>query len=448
MDALTLARSQFAVTTVFHMIWALIGIGLSFFLVVMEAVWLRTGNEVYYRHTRFWSGIFVVAFGVGVASGIPLEFQFGLNWSKFAGQSGQIMGSILAFEATISFALEAAFLAIVIFGWGRVSRRVHMFSTAMVALGATLSGFWIMSANSWMQTPSGIVTQDGVISVVDHMKATFNPDFPIAFAHIWVASLESVVFMVGGVCAWYILKGRHTSFFLSLFKVLAVFGIILAPLQVVLGDQSGLEVVRNQPVKSAAMEANWETNPPGTAAPWVLFAWPDQAAARNEYEISIPYGLSILSARSLTGTVVGLKDFPSNDWPPVPVPFFAFRLMVLLGLIMVGLAVWTVWQWSRRRLQVENAGRNRLLLRLWVLAIPAGVAATELGWVTREVGRQPWIIYNVLRTSEGASNLGAGATVFSLAMFVVVYGVLLSAFLYFSIRILRKGPDMASPVPR
>ena len=445
--ALSLARGQFAATTLFHMIFALVSIGLSFFIVLLEAMWLRTRNEMYFRHVRFWASVFVVIFGVGVASGIPLEFQFGTNWSRFAGQSGEIMGNLLAFEAAISFALEAAFLAIMIFGWDRVSRRLHMFSAIMVALGATLSAFWIMAANSWMQTPAGIAVAPGKISVVDYFAATFNPDFPIAFIHIWVASIESVAFVLGGICAWYLLKKRNVEFFLPLFKVAIVIAIVLAPLQVFLGDQSGLTVLKHQPAKAAAMEANWKTYAEGEGAPWIVVGWPDDKAEKNDWQIDVPYMLSILDTRSLTGQVEGLKDFPADERPPVVLPFYAFRLMVVLGVGMVLVALLSVWLWLRKRLQTDNVHRNRLFLKIWIFALPAGILATEFGWVVREVGRQPWIVYGVLRTSDGVSGIGTVATAWSLALFILFYVVLLAVSTFFIIRILRKGPDMSSPLP-
>lgn len=444
--ALNIARAQFAVTTLFHMVWALLGIGLSFFLVVLEAFWLRTGKEVYLRHVRFWSSIFIVVFGIGVASGIPLEFQFGANWSRFSASSGQIMGNLLAFEAATAFALEAAFLAVFIFGWGRVGKRVHMFSAVMVALGATLSAFWIMSANSWMQTPAGVTVAAGKISVTDYAAAIFNPSLPISFAHIWVASAESVVFVMGGVCAWYILRNRNKAFFLSAFKILIVAGIILTPLQVYLGDASGREVVKEQPAKAAAMEADWQTNPPGTSAAWAVVAWPNEKAQDNQWQITVPYALSLLATHSINGQVTGLTAFPVDQQPPIAIPFYSFRLMVLLGFLMVAAILWAVWLWWRKRLSPDNVGENRWFLKLWVYAFPLGIIATEAGWAVREVGRQPWIIYGIMKTSAGVSTVGLTATATSLALFIAVYLALSVVFVFFVVRILRRGPDLSEPL--
>lgn len=442
--ALTLARTQFAVTTMFHITWPLLTIGLSFFLVVMEAIWLKTGDESYYRHVRFWSRLLLVVFGIGVASGIPLEFQFGMDWSRFAGFSGPVMGNILAFESAISFALEAAFLAIFFFGWGRVSKRVHFFSCVMVALGATLSAFWIICANAWMQTPAGysIVGQNVVIT--NYWAAVLNPDALIAFAHQWVACIEASLFFVGAVCAWKIKQGKNTDFYLKAFKILIVVGIIATPLQVYLGDASGRTVEKYQPAKLAAMEANWYPNQPGQPASWALIAWPNPQAQDNSWQITLPYLLSILSTHTLTGQVPGLTQFPAQDQPPVAIPFYAFRIMVLLGVLMVVLVFWSLWRWRRRDLKVTSTRWSRLFWTMWTYALPIGFLATYLGWAVREVGRQPWVIYDVMRTANGVSPIGSSLVAGSLALFVVIYVALLVLFIYFARRIIKKGPDMSS----
>lgn len=445
--AVDVARAQFAVTTIFHMLWPLLSIGLSLLMVVMEVLWLRTGDEIYYRQVRFWSVLFILTFGIGVASGVPLEFQFGTNWSRFSAATGNIVGNLLAFEASMSFALEAAFLAVFIFGWNRVSRRMHLFSNIMVAFGASLSAFWIMTANSWMQTPAGASLEGGKITITSYIQATFNPDLPVAFTHIWVASVETTLFFVGGICAWYILRNRNVDFFLKTFKVMVIVGIVVAPLQIFLGDASGLTVIKHQPAKAAAMEANWVTNPIDTSAPWVLVAQPNQEKQDNSWEVNIPYMLSILSTHSLKGQVIGLKDFPVDDQPPVTPPFYAFRVMVLLGFLMLFLVLWSLWQWYRKKLRVESASRYRIFWNFWLYAIPAGFLATECGWIVREVGRQPWLVYGMFRTSEGASPVSMATTATSLSLFILVYIVLLGLFVYFTRNILKKGPDFTSPLP-
>ncbi|HEX7364452.1 MAG TPA: cytochrome ubiquinol oxidase subunit I [Dehalococcoidia bacterium] len=445
--AIDVARAQFAVTTIFHMLWPLLSIGLSLLMVVMEILWLRTGQEIYYRQVRFWSVLFILTFGIGVASGVPLEFQFGTNWSRFSAATGNIVGNLLAVEASTSFALEAAFLAIFVFGWNRVSRGMHLFSNIMVAVGASLSALWIMAANSWMQTPSGATLENGQITITDYLQATFSPDLPVAFTHIWVASIETTLFFVGGICAWYIIRNRNVDFFLKAFKVMVVIGIVVAPLQIFLGDASGLTVIKHQPAKAAAMEAHWTTNPPDTGAPWVVIGQPDQAAQKNDWEVTVPYMLSILSNHSVRSQVTGLKDFPISDQPPVTAPFYAFRLMVLLGFYMLFLVLWALWQWYRKKLSVKTAYKDKIFWKFWIYAIPAGFLATECGWVVREVGRQPWLVYGIMRTSEGVSPISATMAIASLSLFIVIYLILLALFIYFARRILKKGPDLTSPLP-
>jgi cytochrome d ubiquinol oxidase subunit I len=446
--AVTLARTQFAVTSLFHITWPLLTIGLSFFLVVMEAIWLKTGDESYYRHVRFWSRLLVVVFGIGVASGIPLEFQFGTNWSAFASFGGPVVGNLLAFEAAMSFALEAAFLAIFIFGWGRVSKRMHFFASIMVAFGASLSAFWIMCANAWMQTPAGYSIVGQHVVITDYRAAVLNPDAMLAFAHMWVACIEASLFFVAAICAWNIKQAKNTAFFLKIFKIMVVAGIIVTPLQIYLGDASSRTVETYQPAKLAAMEANWSPNAPGTPASWAIVAWPDAQAQDNLWEIKIPYLLSILSTHTLTGQVPGLREFPVENQPPVAIPFYAFRIMVISGFAMLFLIFWALWKWRKRGLEAGSAPRNRLFWSLWTYALPLGFIATYLGWAVREVGRQPWVIYNVMRTAVGVSPVSPSVTAGSLAMFVMIYIFLMAVFIYFARRIVIKGPDMSATYAR
>ncbi len=443
MDALILSRAQFAVTTIFHMIWPLLSIGLSLMMVVMEILWIRTKDEAWRRHLRFWSRIFILVFGIGVASGVPLEFQFGTNWARFSAASGALFGNILAFEASMSFALEAAFLAVFIFGWKKVSRGMHLFANIMVAFGASLSAFWIMGANSWMQSPAGVAMQNGSIVITDYLRAVFNPYLPVSFAHIWAASVETTLFFVGGICAWYAIRRRETAFFMKAFKLILIMAIAAAPLQILLGDASGISVFRNQPEKSAAMEASWTTNPPGTGAPWAIVAWPDPEAQKNRWALEIPNLLSILDTRTRTGTVPGLSTFPRDRQPPVTIPFYAFRIMVALAFLMLGLVIWSLVAWGRGRLADGLAEKRTALWRWWMIAIPSGFIATECGWIVREVGRQPWIVYGLMRTSEGVSPLSPGSAAASLALFSALYAALLVLFTVATVRILRKGPEPA-----
>lgn len=446
-NPLMLSRVQFAVTTIFHMLWPLLSIGLSFLMVIMEIMWLRTKDEAYYRHVRFWSRIFILTFGIGVASGLPLEFEFGTNWAGFSKAAGDFFGNILGFEGSMAFALEAAFLAIFIFGWKRVSKGVHLFSTIMVAFGASLSAFWIMDANSWMQTPAGVRMINGRIEVTNYLAAVFNPDLGVSFSHMWVACVETTLFFVAGISAWYILRKKHIGFFLKSFKIAVILAVVITPLQIYLGDLSGRTVVDYQPAKAAAMEAHWNTNAPGTGAPWAIVAWPDPAGQKNLWAIEVPDVLSLLSYHTFTGQVTGLKAFPKSDQPPIALPFYAFRIMVLLGFIMAFMMLLALWYWYRGKLRPDAAAGHEKFWKIWYCGIPLGFIATELGWIVREVGRQPWIIYNLMRTDQGVSKLSASTAAVSLLFFTAVYVALFVLFVTFTRKILVKGPDLTSPVP-
>ena len=290
-DHIFLSRLQFAFTALFHILWPAFIIGVSIFLVAFEALWVNTGKEIYYRHARFWTHLFLLNIAVGVVTGIPMEFQFGTNWNQFSQAGGDFLGHMLGFEAATAFMLEASFLGIMIFGWKRVSPKMHLFATSMVAFGASLSSFWIMTANSWMHTPTGGHFSQGKFFITSNTEAIFNPNMYWGVSHMWVACLEISLFFVGGLSAWYILKGRHVDFFLSSFKMAVIASIVIAPLQVWLGDGSGRSTFRYQPVKLAAMELHWETNPVGHAAPWHIVAWPDIKSEKNKWSVDIPYGL-------------------------------------------------------------------------------------------------------------------------------------------------------------
>ncbi|NSW87086.1 MAG: cytochrome ubiquinol oxidase subunit I [Syntrophobacteraceae bacterium] len=444
-DHVTLSRLQFALTAHFHILWPVLSIGLSLFLVVMEALWLKTGNIVYYRHCRFWSRLFLVNFTVGVVSGIPMEFQFGTNWAPFSVAGGDFFGHMLGFEAAMAFMLEATFLGIMAFGWNRVSPRVHFFSTCMVALGSSLSAFWIMVANSWMHTPTGGVFIDGRFVITDKLAAIFNPDMPWGVSHMWLACIEISVFVVGGLSAWYILKGRHVDFFLKSFKIAVIAAIVVTPLQILVGDGSGTAVYEHQPAKLAAIEAHWETNPPGEGAPWKIIAWPNKARQDNDWAIEIPYALSLITTKSPTGPVRGLREFPVEDQPPVLLPFYAFRIMMAVGFLLFFLMLWTAWTWYRGGLDADRIMDRKRLLHAWIAAVPLSYIGMETGWITREVGRQPWILYNMLRTTDAATNMPASAVGGSLLTFAVLYPLLFVLFVYFAKRIIAAGPAEAVP---
>jgi cytochrome d ubiquinol oxidase subunit I len=443
---LHLSRILFSFTIGFHIIFPVLTIGLSTFLVLLEAIWLKSRNEIYYRHLRFWSRLFLLNFAVGIVTGVVMEFQFGTNWASFSQFAGGFFGNILGFEAAIAFAAEAAFLALMMFGWGRISPKVHFFSTVMVSLMAVVSAFWIMDANSWMQSPTGVIVQNGKLRVIDYSEAIFNPFFMVSFIHKILACLQISLLVVGGISAWYLLKNRHVEFFFKSFKIAFFTAIFVAPLQIINGDSMARIVYKFQPEKGAAMESRWETNRPGEGASWSILAWPDQKNERNSFSISIPYMLSILADHSLKGKVAGLKNFPPQDRPPIVLPFYSFRIMTALAFLFLLLAVLTwiaLYKDNSARLMIKH----KKLLRFWVFSIPLGYIAMEFGWIVREVGRQPWSIYHIMRTESGISPVTSDMVWFSLILFFVIYSLLFIFFIVFFRKILNEGPDFKSPVP-
>jgi len=447
-DIVNLSRSQFAMTAIFHILWPILTISLSAFLVLVEALWVRTRNLLYYRHARFWAKLLVLNFAVGVVSGIPMEFQFGTNWAGFSRYAGEFVGNILGFEGTMAFMLEAGFIGVMLYGWGRVPRGVHLFATSMVAFGSSLSAFWIMVANSWMQTPAGVTVVNGRLVVTDYMAAIFNPDMVWGVAHMWVGAMETGAFVIAGISAFYLYRRRHAEFFLRSFKLALMALLVIAPLQIWLGDSSGFDVFHNQPAKGAAIEGYWHTNPPGTGAAWALLAWPDQTQQKNDWALELPNMLSVLGTHSLTGQVTGLADIPRADQPPmVPLLFYAFRVMAGIGVWFMALAFWSAWIWRKTRGSLNSMLQQRKLLLAWVLSIPLPYIAIESGWVVREVGRQPWVVYGMLRTRDAATLLPAGTVAASMTMFAVFYAVLVTTFAVFAYKWLKQGPDLTALPP-
>jgi cytochrome d ubiquinol oxidase subunit I len=442
-DTVTLSRLQFALTAMFHIIWPVATIGLSLFLVFLEFKWIRTGEEAYLRHAKFWSRLFFLNVAVGVATGIPMEFQFGTNWSGFSKAGGDFFGHMLGYEAAMAFMLEASFIGIMIFGWDRVSPGVHLFATAMVALGASLSAFWITVANSWMQTPRGGFFDQGKFVVTDHVAAIFNPDMAWSVSHMWVAALEISVFVVGGLSAWYLIKNRYSDFFLKSFKWAAVAAIVITPLQIGLGDGSGRAAYLYDPAKLAAFEAHWQTNPAGQGASFSVLAWPDPEGEENRWSIEVPVLLSLLTTHTTTGQIKGLRDFPREERPPVALPYYAFRTMVAAGMALLLLALWTLGVWKKGGLSPGRITSQKWLLRAWLAAVPLSYLAMETGWVTREVGRQPWAIHGMVKVADAASAIPATAVATSLAAFTLVYAFLALVFVLFARRIINQGPGPA-----
>ena len=441
MDALVLSRIQFAVTTMFHILFPAFTIGLSLYLVVVEFLWLRTREEIYYRLYRFWVRIFAINFGVGVVSGIVLEFEFGTNFSQFSQAVSNTFSPLLGFEVMTAFFLESGFLGIMLFGWERVHRRVHFLATCLVSFGSILSAFWILAANSWMQTPAGYTLIDGKFMVTDFGAVIFNPSTLVRMAHMTMASFETSAFVVAGISAYYLLQRRHVLLFRRSLGIALVMAGLFVPLQVLMGDLSGRQVFRHQPAKLAAIEAHWETNK-DKGAPFVAVAFPDMQAEKNRFEISIPNALSLLVTHSFNGRVPGLKEFPREDRPNVPLLFWAFRVMVGIGFGLLAVMAWALLLWRKGRLF-----ESRPFLRTLLIIHPLGFLAVELGWITTEAGRQPWLVYNLMRTSEGVSPIAPGNVVWSLSLFVLIFLLVGGSYFYYVLKTLRLGPDVSSPIP-
>jgi cytochrome d ubiquinol oxidase subunit I len=425
----------------FHILFPVLTIGLSVYLAVVEALWLWTKSEIYYRLYRFWVKIFAIHFAVGVVSGIVLEFEFGTNFARFSQAVANVFAPLMAFEALTAFFLEAGFLGIMLFGWRRVPKTVHFFSTCLVAFGANLSAFWIISANAWMQMPGGFELVDGKFMVTSFKDAIFNGFFPPFLLHMLVASYQTAAFAVAGISAYFILKGRNILFYRHSLGLALITASLWSPLQVIIGDFNGLKVARFQPAKLAALEAHWETNV-REGAPFVVLAVPNTEEERNTFEIAIPNLLSLLVTRSWEGRITGLKEFPPEDRPDVIIPFLAFRLMAGIGFLYVFVMVLAFVLWRRGTLF-----HSRPFLWLLVAVQPLGFIATEAGWALTEVGRQPWVVYGLLRTSQAISPIPVGNIIWSLSLFFIFFAVLGASYFYYVLKTLSRGPDLTSPIP-
>jgi len=439
LDALILSRLQFAFTIAFHIIFPSFTIGLASYLAVLEGLWLVTKNEAFKTLYLFWVKIFAISFGMGVVSGVVLSYQLGTNWSVFSTVASPVIGPLLAFEVLTAFFLEASFLGVMLFGWKKVGPGLHVTATALVAIGTLISAFWIISANSWMQHPTGFTTlPDGTLRAVDWWKVIFSPTFPERFAHMALAAYLTTALVVGAASAWRLLRrgpDEEEPAQLALRMAIGMFAIV-APLQLLVGDMSGKEVMHVQPAKLAAIEAFWETR---TEQPFHIAAWPDRAAEGNRFEISIPKLGSLITAGSTDAEVKGLKAFAPQDRPPVFIVFWAFRVMVGLGLLMIGLGAWGVWLMWRTR----GPEYSRPFLWAAVAMGPAGFIAVISGWIVAEVGRQPYVVYGVLRTADAVSPVGAGQVSASLLAFMVIYAVIFSVGVLYILRLIGEGPEAA-----
>jgi cytochrome d ubiquinol oxidase subunit I len=442
LDPIVLARAQFAFTMSFHIVFPAFSIGLASYLAVLEAIWLWTGREVFLNLFHYWLKIFAIAFGMGVVSGIVMSYQFGTNWSVFADKTGPVIGPLMAYEVLTAFFLEAGFLGVMLFGLDRVGPRLHFVATLMVAIGTLISAFWILSANSWMQTPAGYaVNPDGQFVVVDWLKVIFNPSFPYRLVHMVLAAYLTTSLVVGAVGAYHLLRAPHLAGPRVMFSMAMWMAALVAPIQILAGDQHGLNTLEHQPAKVMAMEGHYQSHKDG--APLVLFGLPDQAAGRVDYEIAIPKLSSLILKHSLDAPLAGLDTVPRENWPPVPITFWSFRIMVALGFLIFGLGLFSLWTRWRGTLFVSRP------LHIFALTMgPAGFIAVLAGWITTETGRQPFTVYGLLRTADAASPLAAPAVGSSLLAFVVVYFVVFAAGAIYILRLMAASPHHGEQGPR
>ena len=438
-DAFMLARIQFAFTVSFHIIFPSITIGLASYLAVLEGCYLKTHNPVYKQLYLFWSKIFAVNFGMGVVSGLVMAFQFGTNWSGFSEFAGSITGPLLTYEVMTAFFLEAGFLGVMLFGWNKVGPRLHFFATCMVALGTFMSTFWILASNSWMQTPQGYIIENGVVVPTDWLAVIFNPSFPYRLAHMAIAAFITSALLVVATGAWHALKGKRDAAVNKMLSMGLGLLMVLVPLQVLVGDMHGLNTLKYQPAKIAAVEGHFK-NEGNEPTPLILFGIPDMEAEETKYKVEIPALGSLILTHSLDKQVPALTEFAKEDRPNSTIVFWSFRIMAGLGMLMLLLALWG--NWLRRG---QRWGNKPLFLRFAVLMGPSGLVAVLAGWFTTEVGRQPWVVYGVQRTADAVSGHGVLPMTISLAVFIVIYCSVFGVGTYYLLHMLKKGPDNSLP---
>ena len=434
MDVLWLSRLQFAAATFFHFLFVPLTLGLSILIAIMETIYVRTGDEDYKRMAKFWGKLFLINFAIGVVTGITLEFQFGTNWSQYSRYVGDIFGSLLAIEASVAFFLESTFIAVWAFGWNKLSPKAHAITIWMVAIASSLSAVWILIANAWMQHPVGYVIRNGRAELTDFLAVISQSAAVHQIIHTLSGAYILGGFVVMGVSAYHLLRKQETAFFKKSFRLGLAFALIFAVVEVVQGHANGAKVAAIQPTKLAAMESLWETT---KSAPQYLLVIPDEKNERNLVEFgAIPGALSMLAYHDSEATVKGLKDFPKDERPPVTLPFISFRIMVGLGFLFLTL---TVYGWFRRNNLEDSPG----FLKVMLFALPLPYIANEAGWMLAEVGRQPWVVYGVMKTSEAVSPISVSQVMTSLVAFVLVYTLLGAAAVYLMVGHARKGPEPA-----
>ena len=440
LDPVLISRLQWAWVISWHILLPAFTVGLASYIAVLEGLYFFTGREIWFRLSGFWTRIFAVSFGMGVVSGIIMPFQFGTNWSRFTEATADVLSPLMAYEGLMAFFLEASFLGVLLFGRRLVPAWAHFFAALMVAFGTLFSSFWILATNSWMQTPAGYKLVDGRFEPADWLAIIFNPSFPYRLAHNVTAFYITTAFVVMGVGAWLLRRGRAVEDSRMMIRMALDLLIVIVPLQIFLGDQHGLNTLEYQPAKLAAIEGRYDTETP---APLTLFGIPDDANATMRDAIEIPDLGSLILTHSWTGEIKGLKEWPPDQRPPVAPPFFAFRIMVGLGVIM--LAVVIAGQFMRWRGRLWDSA---WFLRLCQIVAPFGFFAVLAGWITTEVGRQPWTVYGLLRTADSVSPSLTGANVaVSLALYVVVYLLMFPTGIAFMAGVVRRGPQESSPEP-
>ncbi|WP_022722922.1 cytochrome ubiquinol oxidase subunit I [Rhodopseudomonas sp. B29] len=441
LDPVVLARAQFAFTMSFHIIFPAFSIGLASYLAVLEALWLWTGREVFINLFNYWLKIFAIAFGMGVVSGIVMSYQFGTNWAVFSDKTGPVLGPLMAYEVLTAFFLEAGFLGVMLFGLKLVGPRLHFLATLMVAIGTLISAFWILSANSWMQTPAGYAVNDvGQFVPADWLKLIFNPSFPYRLLHMVLAAYLTTALVVGAVGAFHLLKNPFQPGPRMMFSMAMWMLTVVAPIQIFAGDAHGLNTLEHQPAKVMAMEGHYQSHPDG--APLILFGLPDQDAAKVRYAIEIPKLSSLVLKHSLDAPLAGLDTVPRENWPPVPITFWSFRIMVALGFLMLGLGLFSLVMRWRGRLS-----ESRPLHWYALMMGPAGFVAVLAGWVTTETGRQPFTVFGLLRTADSVSPLAAPAVASSLIAFALVYFAVFFAGVVYILRLMAQPPHHGEQGP-
>jgi len=431
MDVLFLSRLQFAAATLFHFLFVPLTLGLSFLVAYMETIYARTGDEMYLKMTKFWGKLLILNFVMGVVTGITLEFQFGTNWSRYSAFVGDVFGPLLAIEATVAFFLESSLMGVWVFGWKKLSRWAHATVMWLIAISSSISALWILVANAWMQHPVGYTIRDGRAELTDLSAAIFSKFAILEFLHTISAGYILSAFFVMGISSYHLLKKQNIEFFSRSFKMALIFGLIFSFFEVIEGDLHGADVAQTQPAKMAAMECHWETK---SQAPVFLFAWPDEENERNSIEIgTIPGLLSFLAFKDFDAEVIGLKDIPKDERPNVLITSMAFKIMVGLGTLFCLL---TLVGWFLRNRLLEYP----LFLKIMMFSIPLPYIAASMGWIVTEVGRQPWIVYGLMKTQDAVSPVTTIQVFTSLVAFILVYGLLGTLGFYLIAKHASKGP--------